>query len=72
MSKLESSIEELKALPSNRLENAADYIHRLRTISDAERAAIIDRTRGSLTAEEGDELARIIEEGCEQIDERDW
>ena len=48
---------------------AADYIHRLRTISDAERAAIIDRTAGSLTAEEGDELARIIEDGCEQIDE---
>ena len=40
------------------------------TISEAERAAIIDRTAGSLTAEEGDELARIIEESCERVDDR--
>lgn len=72
MSKLEAIVEELKTLPPNRLESAADYIHKLKTISDAERIAIIDRTSGSLTPEEGDELARIIEEGCEQIDERDW
>jgi hypothetical protein len=72
VSKLEAIVEELKTLPPNRLESAADYIHKLKTISDAERIAIIDRTSGSLTPEEGDELARIIEEGCEQIDERDW
>lgn len=72
MSKLEAIVEELKTLPPNRLESAADYIHKLKMISDAERIAIIDRTSGSLTPEEGDELARIIEEGCEQIDERDW
>jgi hypothetical protein len=72
VSNLESILEDLKTLPPNRLESAADYIHKLRTISDAERIAIINRTAGSLTTEEGDELARIIEEGCEQIDERDW
>lgn len=72
MGNLESILEDLKTLPPNRLEIAADYIHRLRTISDAERAAIIDRTAGSLSAEEGDELARIIKEDCEQVDERDW
>ncbi len=72
MSTFESIIEDLKTLPPNRLESAADYIHKLRTISDSERSAIIDRTAGSLTTEEGNELARIIEEGCEQVDERDW
>lgn len=72
MSRLEAIVEELKNLPPDRLESAADYIHRLTTISAAERAAIIDRTAGCLTAEEGNELARIIEEGCEEIDERDW
>ena len=41
----------------------ADYIHRLKTIGRAERQAIIERTAGSLTPEEGDKLARIIEEG---------
>jgi hypothetical protein len=43
-----------------------------KTISRADRIAIIDRTSGSFTEEEGDELARIIEDGCEQVDERDW
>ena len=71
MSTLESIFEDLKSLPPDRLESAADYIHKLRTISDAERNAIIERTAGSLTPEEGDELARIIEEGCEQVDDRD-
>jgi len=72
VSTFESIIEDLKTLPPNLLESAADYIHKLRTISDSERSAIIDRTAGSLTPEEGNELARIIEEGCEQVDERDW
>lgn len=72
MSKLQAIVEELKALPPDRLDSAADYIHRLKTISSAERTAIIERTAGSLSPEEGDELARIIEEGCEQIGERDW
>jgi hypothetical protein len=72
MSNLEAIVEDLKKLPPHRLESAADYIHRLKTISDAERSAIIDRTAGSLTAAEGDELARIIKEGCEQIDEHEW
>jgi hypothetical protein len=69
MSKLENIVEELKALPQERLDRAADYIHRLRTISEVERNAIIDRTGGSLTTAEADELERIINEGCERIDE---
>jgi hypothetical protein len=69
VSKLEIIVEELKALPPDRLDSAADYIHRLTAISHAERVAILERTAGSLTPDEGDELARIIEEGCERIDE---
>jgi hypothetical protein len=69
VSKLEIIVEELKALPPDRLDSAADYIHRLMAISHAERVAILERTAGSLTPDEGDELARIIEEGCERIDE---
>ena len=69
MSKLETIVEELKALPQERLDRAADYVHRLKTISEAERNAIIDRTAGSLTVAEGDELERIINEGCERMDE---
>jgi hypothetical protein len=72
VSKLETIVEDLKTLPPDRLDSAADYIHRLKSISRAERTAILKRTGGSLTLEEGDELARIIEDGCERIDEHDW
>lgn len=70
MSKLEAIIAELKTLPPDRLDSVADYVRRLKPISRAQRMDIIKRTAGSLTSEEGDELARIIEEGCEKIDER--
>jgi hypothetical protein len=69
---LEAIFEELKTLPPRSLARAADYIHRLHSDSRMERKAALRRTAGSLTNEEADELARIIEEGCEQIDERDW
>jgi hypothetical protein len=71
VSRLETIVEELKTLPQ-RLEQAADYIHRLHAGSRLERKAALRRTAGSLTNDEADELARIIEKGCEQIDERDW
>ena len=69
MSTLDTAIEDLKALPPSNLERAADYIHRLKLITEEERHAIIDRTAGSLTPEEADELDRLIAEGCEQLDE---
>jgi len=72
MAKLQDIVEELKTLPPERLERAAEYIHRLNFASRQERKAALKRTAGSLTNEEADELARIIEEGCEQVDERDW
>ena len=72
MAKLQDIFEELKTLPPEGLERVADYIHRLHSASQQERKALLRRTAGSLSHEEADELARIIEEGCEQVDERDW
>jgi hypothetical protein len=69
MSKLDAAIEALKTLPPDNLDRAADYINRLRLITDPERRAIIDRTAGSLTRDEADELERIIADGCEQLDD---
>jgi hypothetical protein len=51
-------------------EGAAHAQAHAKAISDIERAAIINRVAGSLTSEEGEELARIIEETCERVDER--
>ena len=61
-----------QALPPARLEVAADFVHRLKRISEEERQAIFTRTAGALSPEEADELERVIEEGCEQIDEHGW
>ena len=68
MSTLEIIVEDLKALPTPKLEEAADYIHRLREASRSERLAVIERSAGILTEAEGAELERIITEGCEKAE----
>ena len=72
MSPIETIVEDLKALPPARLEVAADFVHRLKRISEEERNAVLTRTAGALSLEEADELERVIEEGCERIDEHGW
>ena len=63
---------DLKSLPPAKLEAAADFVQRLRRINEEEREAILTRTAGALSPEEADELNRVIEEGCEKIDESGW
>ena len=72
MSPLENIDEDLKSLPPDKLELAADYIHRLKRISQEERQAILARTAGSLSQETADEMEKAIEEGCERVDESHW
>ena len=72
VSPLENIVEDLKSLPPARLEVAADFVHRLKRISEEECQAILARTAGALSPEEADELERVIEEGCEKIDEHGW
>jgi hypothetical protein len=66
VSPLDNIFEDLKTLPPARLEVAADFVHRPKRISEEERQAIFTRTAGALSAEEADELERVIEEGCEK------
>lgn len=72
MSPLEAIIEDLKTLPPPKLQMAADYIHRLKDISEDEREAALARTFGCLSPKEADELERVIEESCEQINGHGW
>jgi len=72
MDRLEGIVAELKSLTPGKLEQAASFIHRLKYLSHQERQLVLQRTSGSLTREEAGEIERIIEEGCERIDERDW
>jgi hypothetical protein len=72
VSRLEAIVEDLKSLPPEKLEAAADFVHRLKLIGEEHRQAILARTAGALSPEEADELNRVIEEGCERIDESGW
>jgi hypothetical protein len=69
---LEAIVEELRTLPPGRLEQAADYIHRLHAGSRLERKAALRKAAGSLADEEADDLATNIAEGRENIDEAGW
>ena len=72
MSPLENIVEDLRSLPPARLEVAADFVRRLKRISEEERQAILSQTAGSLSAEDADAMEKAIEEGCEQINEHGW
>ena len=72
MSRLETIFEELKALPPDRLQKAAEYIHRLQVTKQSERNALLRDTAGIMAGQRGEEFAKNIQEGCEQVDERDW
>jgi hypothetical protein len=52
VSPLENIVEDLKSLPPARLEVAADFVQRLKRITEEERQAVLARTPGALTAEE--------------------
>jgi len=71
MSRLETVVEELKALPPDRLERVAEYIHGLQTVDRTERNAILRSTAGILGGERGEEFARNIK-GSDEVDGRDW
>jgi len=72
VSPFENIVEDLKSLPPPKLQMAADFIQRLKGVSQEERQAALARTFGCLSPEEADELEKVIEEGCEQINEHGW
>ena len=72
MSTLEIIVEDLKALPTPKLAEVAQYVHRLREVNREERFSAIERSAGILSESESAELGRIIQEGCEKVDARDW
>jgi len=72
VSTLEIIVEDLKALPTPKLAEVAAYVHRLRETNREERLSAIARSAEILSDSEGEELSKIIHEGCEKIDARDW
>jgi phage terminase small subunit len=52
--------------------NGSQFHPSAQAISQVEREAALARTLGCLSTEEADEMEKVIEEGCEQIDEHGW
>jgi hypothetical protein len=71
MGLLEKAIEELKALPPDRLATAAAYIHRLTVPDLQKRRALVQNAGGALSSEEADELERALQD-CRRIDPGEW
>jgi hypothetical protein len=71
MGLLEKAIEELKALPPDRLAAAAAYIHRLTVPDLRKRRALLQNSGGVLSSEEADELERALQD-CRRIDPGEW
>ncbi len=71
MSVLEAAMEELKALPPHKLVEAAQFIHRLRENSLAERLAALEQAGGALSSDEADAMDRAVAE-CRRIDANEW
>ena len=72
MSTLEMILAELKTLPAPKLAEAAALIHGLRENVRTERRAALRHCASILSAADGAELERIIEENCERVDPREW
>jgi hypothetical protein len=72
MSSIEKVYEDLRTLTPDKLEVAAEFVHRLAWLSEQERRAIFTRTAGALSPVDADELKREIESGCERVDEQSW
>ena len=72
MSELEMIVEELKTLPPQKLQDAADYVHQLSESGRAHRRAALERAYGCLSEEDATEMEKAIEANCERIDARDW
>lgn len=72
VSSIDNIVEDLRSLSPDKLAIAASFIRQLKPATQAEREAALARTFGCLSPEEADELERVIEEGCEQINERAW
>jgi len=72
MANVDHIVEDLKSLPTQKQEVAADFIRRLKAADEGISPACLSATSGSLTHAEASELERIIEEGCEWGDLREW
>ncbi len=71
MTKLEAVYEELKALPSPKLEEAASYVHRLKEDSLSERRTVLESLAGTWEEKEGEAMESAMWE-CRKVEPSEW
>lgn len=64
-------LDELRRLPTDRLEETAAFIEALVAERHEKRNAMIDATAGSLAGTQGEALETALAE-CERVDEGGW
>ena len=66
--------KEIDVLPLNMQKKVLEFIKILRepTVANGTPGNNLMKFAGIMTEEEADELAQIIEDGCERIDYNDW
>lgn len=69
---MEEVVEDLKTLPEEKQQEVADYVRALKQRVKKTRAASLRVLSELLTASEVDEMNRVIEQGCEQVDDAGW
>lgn len=72
MSALDTIVEDLKALPPNRVDDAAWFVHALVVGSSRDQSAMLRHTATALSAEDVDEMESAIAQTCEETDDHAW
>jgi len=65
MASINHIVEDLRSLPPQKQDVAADLIRRLKATGEGSSPLSLSLTSGSITDAEASELERIIEDGCE-------
>ena len=69
MTSQQTIMADLEALPATALQKVADFVHQMRDMAVADRQAAFNASFGCMTAVEADAFERVIEEGCERIEQ---
>ena len=72
MNSLTNILQELESLPIAKREEVGRYIRALKDEARLSKKAILDRAFEKANPDEAERLARVIDEGCEQIDATNW
>ncbi len=75
MNTLTNILQDLESLPAEKREKREEVCRYIRALKDEARLnkkAVLDRAFEKVNSGEAERLAKVIDEGCEQIDATNW